>query len=135
LQKYNQAMLAKQKYLGVKEPRLLSRSEATRQAGILASFSSSEDINRALVSIQSTHGDFAPKAFAEIKGADKSLADYGAVFYADPATRGPLIDSIKNADAIKAEFSGPNITSTNKVKKEGIDAATKSVMSTFRTAT
>lgn len=101
--RYNEAILAKQRALGYPE-KLLSKAEAQEASAYLNGTLNSADAYQYTMNIRKKFGEYFPRVMDEIIKVDPTLKSYASVMYTNEVDAKPLIDAVKNKDALLKEF-------------------------------
>lgn len=128
LKKYNDALIAKSKYLGA-PIKILAKQETQTLVDTLKTMPNSQEADRLVEGIRQKYGEHFPRVMNEMVALDKDMAPYAATVYADPYTRRQLMDGIKNKPAIDKEFNSGGLYAD---QKSTVEMSVKNQMLPFR---
>jgi hypothetical protein len=104
IQRYAQASLAKQDFLGIEPDNQKVLPNAASTADTLKNQPSGTDAAKFIDNLQGQWGPYFPRVMAELSAQDKSLKKYVTTTYASPVVRQQLTDAIRNEPAINKAF-------------------------------
>ena len=128
LRKYNDAVIAKSRYLGA-PVKILAKQEAQGLVDTMKVMPNSQEADRMIESLRQKYGVHFPQVMNEMVALDKDMAPYAATIYADPYTRRNLVDGIKNKAAIDKEFTAGGLHAD---QKPLVESQVKTQMLPFR---
>lgn len=133
---YTEKLIAEQTRLGVSPQniRALTKGDSQAIAQRFKAAPSSTEANMEMMQLQAKYGPkHFPQVMADLVKDNKDMADYQIAVYADPQTRGKLLDAVKNADAIETSFknrddASSQATNIKSVIKERMGPFSRAVM-------